>query len=131
MFANPCKSCINYISSVISAIVIAEIYSVTPLACCRLRGGSERDSRIPKIEKMGGNWGGFPFLPVKRSYFRVSFTYASLLLRYERLELRIKTPGCALLPPGFLLELFVSVSLFLFVLHLRCLVVHLSFLSVK
>ena len=86
MIANLCRSCINYISSVISAIVIAEIYSVTPLACCRLRGGSERDSRIPKIEKMGGNWGGFPFLPVKRSYFRVSFTYASLLLRYERLE---------------------------------------------
>ena len=31
---------------------------------------------------------------------------------------RIKTPRCALLPPGFLLELFVSVSLFLFVLNL-------------
>ena len=34
---------------------------------------------------------------------------------------------CALLPPGFLLELFVSVSLILFVLHLLRLVVHLSF----
>ena len=32
--------------------------------------------------------------------------------------MRIKTPRCALFPPGFLLELFVSVSLFLFVLHL-------------
>ena len=31
---------------------------------------------------------------------------------------RIKTPRCALLPLGFLLELFVSVSLFLFILHL-------------
>ena len=34
---------------------------------------------------------------------------------------------CVLLPPGFLLELFVSVSLILFVLHLLRLVVHLSF----
>ena len=32
-----------------------------------------------------------------------------------------------LLPPGFLLELFVSVSQILFVLHLLRLVVHLSF----
>ena len=51
MFANSYWSCINYISSVISAIVIVEIYSVTPLACSRLRGGSERDSRVSKIEK--------------------------------------------------------------------------------
>ena len=34
---------------------------------------------------------------------------------------------CALLSPGFLLELFVSVSQILFVLHLLRLVVHLSF----
>ena len=34
---------------------------------------------------------------------------------------------CVLLPPGFLLELFVSVSQILFVLHLLGLVVHLSF----
>ena len=34
---------------------------------------------------------------------------------------------CALLPPGFLLELFVSVSLIPFVLHLLRLVVHLTF----
>ena len=34
---------------------------------------------------------------------------------------------CALLPLVFLLELFVSVSLILFVLHLLLLVVHLSF----
>ena len=43
--------------------------------------------------------------------------------------MRIKTPWCALFPPGFLLELFVSVSLFLFVLHLLTHVDLINFIS--
>ena len=40
--------------------------------------------------------------------------------------MQLKIPVC-IAPPGFLLELFVPVSLILFVLHLLRLVVHLSF----
>ena len=40
--------------------------------------------------------------------------------------MHLEIPVC-IAPPGFLLELFVSVSLILFVLHLLRLVVHLSF----
>ena len=43
--------------------------------------------------------------------------------------MRIKTPRCALFPPGFLLELLVSVSLFLFVLHFLTHVDLINFIS--
>ena len=43
--------------------------------------------------------------------------------------MRIKTPRCAFFPPRFLLELFLSVSLFLFVLHLLTHVVLINFIS--
>ena len=97
MFANPSRSCLNYISPVISAFVIVEIYFVTPLACSRLREGSEivESPKLRKREHENGRKLGrgraaltpppFPFFPVLRSYFRVSFTYASFLLS-ERLE---------------------------------------------
>ena len=97
MFANPSRSCINYISPVISAFVIVEIYFVTPLACSRLREGSEivESPKLRKREHKNGRKLGrgraaptpppFPFFPVLRSYFRVSFTYASFLLP-DRLE---------------------------------------------
>ena len=41
--------------------------------------------------------------------------------------MHLEIPVCIAPPRGFLLELFVSVSLILFVLHLLRLVVHLSF----
>ena len=97
MFANPSRSCINYISPVISAFVIVEIYLVTPLACSRLRESSEivESPKLRKREQENGRKLGrgraaptpppFSFFPVLRSYFRVSFTYASFLLS-ERLE---------------------------------------------
>ena len=43
--------------------------------------------------------------------------------------MRIKTARCALFPPGFLLELFVSVSLFLFVLYFLTHVDLINFIS--
>ena len=92
-FANSCESFKLYQPSNLD-ICYCWIYSVTPLDCSRLR-----DSRVPKIEKArtrkweetGERKGGvpsppsFPFFPVLRSYFRVSFSYAPFLLS-ERLE---------------------------------------------
>ena len=95
MFANPCRSCINYISPVISAFVIVEIYFVSPLAFSRLREGSDivESPKLRKREHENGRKLGrgraapppLTFFPLLRSYFRVPFTYASFLLS-ERLE---------------------------------------------
>ena len=87
MFANSCESYKLYQPSNLG-ISYCWIYSVTPLDCSRLRDSR----RLPKIEKRKLGRGRaaptpppFPFFPVLRSYFRVSFTYASFLLS-ERLE---------------------------------------------
>ena len=92
MFANSCESHKLYQPSNLG-ICYCWLYSVTPLDCSRLR-----DSRVPKIEKARTrkweetgerkgcpNASALPFFLVLRSYFRVSFTYASFLLS-ERLE---------------------------------------------
>ena len=97
IFANPSRSCINYIRPVISAFVIVEIYFVTPLACSRLREGSQivespklRKRQHENVRKLGTGRAAptptpFHFFPILRSYFRLPFTYASFLLS-ERLE---------------------------------------------
>ena len=85
MFANPSRSCINYISPVISAFVIVEIYFVTPLACSRLREGSEI-VEVPKIEKAptrkcdetgerkgGANASALPLFPSPALIFSCAF----------------------------------------------------------
>ena len=89
MFANPCRSCINFISPVISAFAIFEIYFVTPLACSRLQEGSEivespklREREHENGRKLGRGRAApppFPFFPALRSYFRVSCPASFLL----------------------------------------------------